>query len=607
MPKKAANLNWKTDLKLPSLKKIETEWNLKHFFYTSERDPQIEKDIAKTERAYTAFAKKYQGKNFTKNVPKLLAALKDADTLNKSAAARKPLFYFFFRIELDANDAVAQKRVALIEDRLTKAANQIIFFDLQISKIPVKQQKVFLKDERLSQYHYELKGAFKAAKHLLSEPEEKILSLKSDASHGRWVAGTEKIMNKRSVIYKGEVIPLPSAFDRVGNLPNKEKPKLWSLITDELESLAPIAENELNAVVMNKKVSDELRNYPQPYSATISGYENDEAAVLALVAAIEKRGYKLSREYYRLKAKLSGVKTIPYANRTDEVGKAPKIPFAKAADICRSTFYEISPKYGAIFDKMLQTGAIDVYPKAGKSGGAFCAHSVSLPTMVMLNQINDVRSFTTLAHEMGHAIHSERSKVQPVSYQDYSTTTAETASTFFEGLAQEKLIAELPEAEQLNMLNLKIGEAVATICRQIAFFKFELELHTTIRKEGGMEWCEMADLFKKHMEAYMGPAVEVTRKDGLSFVYVGHFRRFFYVYTYAYGELMSNIMTEKLKENSQYRTDIDRFLTAGSSDTVENIFAAIGINANKIETFMHGLKPLAADVAAFKQLVEKRK
>ena len=602
--KATSGINYTPENKLPKLEKIKTQWDLKNLYYKSENDPQIEKDIVIAEKAYKAFAKKYKGKDFTSTSKRLLRALQESDTLGEMVESRKPAYYFSFRTVLDANDTVAQKRLSLIDDRLTKAGNEVLFFGLAISKIPKKLQQQYLKDESLTVYHYDLKQSFEQAKHLLTEPEEKILNLKSDVSRGMWIAGTDKILSKRNVSYKGESIPLNAAIDRINAIPSKERPKLWKLCTDQFKTMAEIAENEINAVVTNKKINDELRGYKTPYEATIKGYENNEKSVLALVDAISSKGFALSRKYYKLKAKHAGVKTIPYANRSDDVGEGVSVSYEDAVLICRDTFHGIDQKYGNIFDSMLTNGQIDVYPKPGKTGGAFCAHSTNLPTFVLLNQVDSTRSFTTLAHEMGHAIHSERSKTQPSLYEDYSTTTAETASTLFEGLAQERLINALPESQKLNMLNQRISEAIATICRQIAFFNFEKELHETIRLEGAMTWQEMGKLFVKHTKAYMGPAVEIKEDDGLSFVYVGHFRNFFYVYTYAYGELVSNVMSQKYSKDHAFVEDIDKFLTAGGSDTVENIFKSIGINTNKTDTFLESLKTLERDIKEFEKLTK---
>ena len=128
-------------LELPKLGKIKDEWDLKNLYYTSEKDPQIEKDIAATERSYKGFAKKYRGKDFTSTAKKLLAALTESEALSEMAAARKPAYYYSFRTVLNAHDNVAQKQLSLIDNRLTKAGNEVLFFGLEIGKISKELQK----------------------------------------------------------------------------------------------------------------------------------------------------------------------------------------------------------------------------------------------------------------------------------------------------------------------------------------------------------------------------------------------------------------------------------------------------------------------------------
>jgi oligoendopeptidase F len=606
MSKKKPAFVYKSVNGLPKLRARKHEWDLRNHYYKSESDPRIEKDLKITEAAYKAFAKKYRGKNFIASSGALKKALTDYEALAGMAEASRPSRYFWFREALNASDSVAQKHSNLIASRLAKVGNEVIFFELEIGKIPLALQKKYLKDPKLAHFKYYLSRVFLEAKHLLSEPEEKILNLKGNVSHGLWVSGTENILNRRTVSFKGETIPLPSAVDRIDTVPSKDKPKLWRLITEEFGKLAEVAENEMNAIVTNKKINDELRGYEHPYSATIEHYENDEKAVLALVKAISTKGFALSKRYYELKAKFKGVKSFPYANRNDMIGTDIHVPYATAVDVCRDTFYGLDQKYGAIFDAMLTNGQIDVFPKKGRAGGAFCAGGVNVPTYVFLNQVDNQRSFTTLAHEMGHAIHTERSKTQTPIYEDYSTTTAETASTLFEGIAQQKFIDSLPSSEKAAMLDRKIGETIATIQRQIAFFNFEHELHMTIRKEGAMTWKEIAAMMQKHLQSYLGPSVEVTPEDGLMFVYITHIRNFFYVYSYAYGELVSSMIARKLQSDPSYIEKVDKFLTAGGSDTVENIFKSIGIDTTKPETFLESLKSLEADIKELEQLTAKK-
>jgi len=143
---------------------------------------------------------------------------------------------------------------------------------------------------------------------------------------------------------------------------------------------------------------------------------------------------------------------------------------------------------------------------------------------------------------------------------------------------------------------------VASIMRQVAFFNFEKDLHGTIRKEGGMTKEEMAKLLAKHLKAQLGPAVAVDDKDGYSFVYVSHFRRFFYVYTYAYGNLISNVLADRWGEDPSYIDAIDRFLCAGSSASPEQIFKDIGVNTANPAFFDKGLARMEEDVKMLARL-----
>jgi len=606
MTKKSNTLTYTPKNKLPKLTKVQTTWNLKKHFYTSDRDPRIEKDIRKAERTAKAFAKKYRQKDFVSTATRLRKALDEYKKLDGMPEFVRPSRYFWFRHELDAKDSVAEKKGNLLEARMTKVVNELLFFMLAVGKIPVKKQKEYLKDENLRPYHYYLARVFIEAKHTLSESEERIVNLYANTSSYMWVSGTSKILSNRTIVWNKEEIAIPEALERIDLEKPSQKQKLWDCILDEFEKIAEVAENEFNAIITHKKVSDELRGYKEPYAATIQGYENDEKSVLALVNAISTKGFALSRKFYKLKAKYQGKKSLRYANRSDSIGVLPEVPFEKAVEICRDTFYGVKKEYGEIFDRMLQEGQIDVYPKKGKRGGAFMAATVNVPTLVFLNHVNNLKSLETLAHEVGHAIHAERSKVQSTQYQDFSTVTAETASTLFEQLVEDKILEQATDQEKIVLLHDRIGRDIATIQRQIAFFNFELELHNTIRQNGAVTKEELQKMIQKHFRAYLGSGIEITKRDGLSYIYIPHFRYGFYVYSYAYGILVSGIMARRFKKDPSYIKQIDAFLSAGGSDTVENICKSIGIDTTKEETFRESLASLEEDIKTFEKLTKKK-
>ncbi len=603
---KKSGFKYTTQNVLPPLGAIKTQWDLSTHYYTSATDPHIEKDVAAVEVVYQAFAKKYAGKDFVSTPEKLAAALKAYDAL-MDIPASKPILYFWYRSTLDADDTKAEQQINLLSDRLTKVGNLTIFFSLAIGKIPKKLQAMYLKHPKLQPYQYLLERIFLTAKHTLTEAEEKIMNLKSAPARSMWVAATDKIVNKRSITYKKQTIPLNEAIEKVTAIPPKERPVLWGVIRAELKSLSEFAEPELNAIVTDKKINDELRGYKNAYESKVQGNENDLRSIEALVESISTKGFALSRKFYELKAKAHGVPSLPYASKYDPLGTEPVIPFADAVEICRDVFYGVKNEYGTFFDDMLVNGHIDVYPKKGRSGGAFMSSDTGVPAMVFLNQVDTFTSLETLAHEMGHALHTTRSKVgQPVRYQDYSTTTAETASTLFENLVFDAVYAQATPEAKLTLMHDRLSRDISTIQRQIAFFNFEREMHELIRTQGAASKEELAALLTKQLRAHLGKGVTVEDDDGYSFVYIGHFRSMFYVYTYAYGLLMSNLMVQEYRNDKNYVSKIDQFLQSGGSNTVENIFKSIGIDAYKTATFEASLGNIADNVAEFGRLVKKR-
>lgn len=581
-----------------------TTWNL-GLLYKNDKDPQIEKDLKVFEEGCVAFEKKYRGKDFTSTPTRLLKALKDDEAL-ANLLGGKPHRYFSLKLSLNTSDAASGAKATQIEERLTKASNRITFFGLEIAKIPEAKQSQFLRDPSLKPYAYLLKKIFAHAKHNLSEGEEQVMDLLSLPAYTMWVDSSEKLLNEQIIELRREKMPLPKAVMGLPNMKAADRQKVWNSIIVTLKSISHFGEAELNAIYTFKKISDERRGYEKPYSATVIGYEQEEKNVEALVELVTKY-FKLSQRFYKLHAKLLGKQKITQADRGAKIGEIKKkFDFDSSIDIVRAEFEKVDPKYARILDSFLKNGQFDVHPVKGKSGGAFCAGGVKdEPTFILLNHTDDIGAVETLAHEMGHAIHSELSRSQPLRYQRYSMAVAETASTFFEQVVSDALEKELSEKEKIIFLHNKILGDIATIFRQIALFNFENELHLKVRKEGQVAKSDIAKLLAKHMKSYMGPAVEIPDDDGYFFIYWSHIRRFFYVYSYAYGQLVSRALYESWKNDPTYAKKVEMFLSAGRSMSPDDIFKSIGIDTRDPKFFEAGLKGIEADITRLEKLSRK--
>jgi oligoendopeptidase F len=165
------------------------------------------------------------------------------------------------------------------------------------------------------------------------------------------------------------------------------------------------------------------------------------------------------------------------------------------------------------------------------------------------------------------------------------------------------MLQELTPQEQRQALFEKLDDAMATIFRQTAFFNFELDLHAAVRKEGNLSHEELALLLNKHLKAYMGGHCTFTPDDGYSFVFIGHFRYFFYVYSYVYGELISHALYERYREDPSYIKQIERFLSAGGSTPPYEIFKDIGIDTKDPNFWKSGLQAIDDDVKRLESLL----
>lgn len=581
---------------------IKTEWDLT-LLYKNENDPQFDTDVKAADVAYDAFAKKYREQtSYLENETSLKDALEEYEKLY-ALKDTKAYLYLMYRISLDTQNTEIGAKLNILTETLNKHANKIVFFDVALSKIPEIKQKNFLESELLKPYRYFLERKFEKGKYTLTEAEEKILNLTGLPSYMLWVKGNETILGKQTVIWKKKKMPLSEALNKIVTLQTKERRTLATIVHQKLKEVSDFAENEMNAIVIDKKISDELRGYKTPYDETIRAYHNEPETVKNLIETVT-RHFSIAHRFYKLKATLLGEKTLLYCDRGAEIGKTnKKISFEEAVTIVERGFAKVHPDYANIFSSMLSNGQIDVYPHQGKESGAFCSGHKGLPTFVLLNQVNNFDSLTTMAHEMGHAIHSELSnKKQRPLYSNYSTAVAETASTLFENFVFDEIFETLSKKEQIIALHDRITDSIQTIFRQIACFNFELELHTTIREKGNISKDDLLTLMNKHMKAYLGPVFKLIPDDGYMFVAWSHLRRFFYVYSYAFGKIISTALYEMYKENPAHESKIRAFLSAGGSASPEDIFASIGIDIRKPEFFERGLKKIEVDIEKLERL-----
>lgn len=558
---------------------METEWK---FNFAKKENFESFKERAKV--AFSDFVSKWKNDNsYLSEVEKLAEALNDYEELAREYLfCGEEGFYYWLNQELNQADMEIRKNFMNADEFSRKLSNEVLFFTLSLGKIEREIQLKFLEDERLSEYRGFLSRIFENAKHTLSEPEEKILSLKESGSFEMWVKMVESLLSKETFNLDGKDM----TYEELINVMRSSDKDLRDLAKDGFEKIMKkyeeIAEVELNAVLENAKVNSELRGYSRPDEARIKGDSIDLEFVDSLLSAV-KENFSISHKYYSLVAKLIGQEKIGYHERGVDLGNvSKKYSYEEGIEIVKGVFSKLDEEFLKIFEEMLDDGRIDAFPKKGKSGGAFCVYyRLKDPIHVLLNYTESLRDVTTIAHEMGHAINDTlmQRKVNALNYGT-PVATAEVASIFMEDFVFEEILKTATEEEKFYLLLKKVGEDIASVFRQISLYLFELEIHEKYKKEGYLSKEKIGEIFVKHMSDYMGDSVTMENAH-LWWIYWGHIRKYFYVYSYASGALISKTMQAKYKEDNSFIEKVKSFLEAGETKTPRELFSDMGIKIDK--------------------------
>ena len=598
-------------------KKTNTEkysWNLAHLF-AGDDDPAMSAYQETFKNDCERFSHVWRENNEYVTNPEVLAnALDQYNTLvHEYDNVGKVAMYWILRsVQEQTNENVKAKKTEAIEFA-TKVTSGLAFFSIAVSKIPKELQEEFLRYPKLIPYKHHLEQLFAAAKHVLSEKEEIILLKKQAVSHDRWVEMIEEALAKESrsiVLEDGNKVK--KSFDELMSISLHNESELVrnkaaSHIHAIQRKIAPWATSELNTVLYNKKIDDELRNFERPDAERFIADDIDEHIVEALVSAVTENFY-VPQRLYKLKAALFNKKKLRYHERMLTFGSFDKTyDIEEGINIVSQVYSHLDPEFGEMFQSFLDRGLLDANPRKGKLDGAACYSAMPhLPPFFYQNYHGKLRDLMTLAHEAGHATHYEYSrKAQNALQHDVGKGLAEVASTFFESFVTDEVIAQLDDSSKLAFLVSELDAHISAIHRQIALYNFETELHQQFRKSMNISQKEIGNLFLKHMGSYMGDGVSLDKGSENWWVYWSHIRMFFYVYSYASGQLISKALRHEVLSDKSFVEKIKVFLSAGQSKSTRDIFLDIGIDIADKAFWHKGLAEIETELIVAEELAKK--
>jgi oligoendopeptidase F len=491
--------------------------------------------------------------------------------------------YAMLEFTTDTADPARGALLQKVQERGTVLETQLVFFELEWAALEDKQVEALIDDDAVDLEfcaHY-LRSARRYRPHLLTEAEEKVMAEKSLASSSAWARLFGEQLSDIRVSVEGEEKPLDLALSALLG-PDAETRRLTAeAVTQALEPGLRTRAFIYNTLVYDKSVDDRLRKYPHWLAARNLANEASDDSVLALIHAVRGR-YDIPQRWYRLKARLLGVEKLRDYDRSATVATdEPLFTYAHARELVLDSYASFSPEAGAITRRFFDDSWIDAPVRDHKRGGAFCATVFGVHPYVMLNYTARRRDVMTIAHELGHGLHSALAERQGVFHQGTPLTVAETASVFGETLVFERLLAESgSDRERLELLAGRIDDSIATVFRQMAMNRFEHLVHTRRRSQGELSAADISQAWIESQREMLGDTVEITQGYHSWWSYVSHFINTpGYVYAYAYGQLLALSVYGRYREvGASLVPRYLEMLAAGGSRTPEKLGEIVGID-----------------------------
>ena len=535
-----------------------------------------------------AFAERHAGKLEELDIEGLREAMDELAAIHELVA--RAGYFAALRFSTDTADPTNGALLQKVQEQETAIQTTLLFFELQWAELPEERVDQLLGGDGLEFCAHYLRNVRRYREHLLSEPEEKILTEKSLTGAGAWTRLFEELTSAIEVTLPatngspdaGETVALDVALSRLSLADPDVRRTTAEAVTAALAPGLRTRAYLFNTLLADKATDDRLRRYPHWLAARNLANEASDESVQALIEAVRGR-YEIPRRWYRLKARLLGVERIADYDRMASVTQDEvSFPFAQAREIVLDCYSSFSPELGALAKRFFDEQRIDAPVRPAKRGGAFCAAAVpSVFPYVLLNYTARRRDVLTLAHELGHGVHFALAAPQGVFHQSTPLTLAETASVFGETIVFGRLLEQdTAPASRLALLAENLEDTIATVFRQVAMNRFEDLVHTGRREQGELSVERLGELWAESQSEMFGDSIELSEGYRTWWSYIPHFIGSpGYVYAYAYGQLLALSVYERYQQaGAELVPSYLQMLAAGGSKSPEELGRIVGVD-----------------------------
>ncbi len=517
--------------------------------------------------------------------------------------------YAFLRKETDNTDAAAQalkdKAMRLYVTAMTCTA----FLEPELLEMPLEDLEALAKDPEMQDYDAMLRRLLLSKPHTLPKEQERLIAMMGEVAQApsnifsalsdadmkfppiRMPDGTEQELTEGNY----------STFIRSDD--REVRRQAFRNIMNTYGSYGNTIAGTYSASVKKDNFMAASHHYGSAREAAMKPLEIPESVYDNLIAAVHEY-LPVLQDYLRLRKELLGLEELHLYDLYTPIVKDFRmdLPYDKAFDLVLEGLKPMGEDYIGKLKEARDNRWIDVFPSAGKSSGAFSAGSLrDVHPYVLLNHNNNLDSAFTIAHELGHSMHSYYSNMtQPAPKSDYSLFVAEVASTCNEAVMQRYLTEQMTEpAAQAFLLNHLLEQFRTTVFRQTMFAEFEKTAHEMAQQGMPLTKETLSDAYFRLNEQYYGETCFMDPEIASEWMRIPHFYRGFYVYVYATGLCAAVSLSEKiLCEGESAVADYRKFLSAGCSVPPIDALKLAGIDMSDPE-------PVQKALEVFRETVKK--
>ncbi len=569
--------------KIPQRSEISSEfkWRLEDVYPS---DKAFE-DALSEAGTYPEKIEAFRGK-IAASAEELLAYLRLDDEITEKM--RDLLHYANRKSDEDTRVSLYSGYCERTEALLTAINSAAAFAVPEILTISDEKMEQFMREQSgLKLYELSLSRILKRREHILSPAEERIIAMTGEMSN---TPSTVFSMldnadmkfpdavdseGKAHQITHGSYIPLMQSEDR--ELRRSAFTNLYDTYKSYENTYTAILSGHLKTLAFNANA----RRYENTLEAALDSTEVPQSVYHSLIEAVHANMDKMYR-YVKLRKKLLGVDELHYYDLYAPMVSSVdmKITYEQAKKLTLEAVKPLGEEYVKIMSEGFESGWVDVYENEGKCSGAYSA-GASVHPYVLLNHTDDLQSAFTVAHEMGHAMHSYFSnKHQPTAYSDYEIFVAEVASTFNESLLMQYLLKTTDnKREEAYLINYFLEQFRTTLYRQTMFAEFELKINEAQARGEAITSDFLCDLYGDLNLLYFGEEIVPDPEIKYEWARIPHFYYNYYVYQYATGFSAAIALSQRvLNGGEKEAADYLGFLRGGSSATPVDLLKGAGVD-----------------------------